>query len=122
MVTTKKKPKKKLSGSKRTRDNAVEQPAAESAKAAPRRPRQHQADRPKKLSALDAAATVLAETKAPMTTGEMIEMMAAKGLWASPNGRTPAATLYSAILKELKTKGDESRFVKTDRGRFAIKA
>ena len=56
-----------------------------------------------------------------MTTGEMIEMMAAKGLWTSPNGRTSAATLFSAILQELKTKGDASRFVKTERGKFAAK-
>ena len=56
-----------------------------------------------------------------MTTKEMIEAMAAKGLWSSPNGQTPAATLYSAILQEIKTKGDESRFVKADRGKFEIR-
>ena len=31
----------------------------------------------------------------------------------------PASTLYSAITKEISTKGKESRFKKTDRGRFA---
>ena len=45
--------------------------------------------------------------------------MAKKGYWTSPGGRTPGATLYSAILRELKTKGAESRFKKTDRGKFA---
>jgi hypothetical protein len=49
----------------------------------------------------------------------MIEAMAHKGYWSSPGGKTPASTLYSAILKELSTKGKESRFQKTDRGRFA---
>jgi hypothetical protein len=34
--------------------------------------------------------------------------MAAKGYWTSPAGRTPTATLYSAILRELKTKGSLS--------------
>ena len=33
-------------------------------------------------------------------------------------GKTPAATLYSAILREITTKGTSSRFVKSDRGKF----
>jgi hypothetical protein len=49
----------------------------------------------------------------------MIEAMATKGYWSSPGGKTPSATLYSAITKEMSTKGKESRFKKTDRGRFA---
>jgi HB1, ASXL, restriction endonuclease HTH domain len=73
----------------------------------------------KKLSALDAAAQVLAETREPMSCKEMIEAMAQKGYWSSPGGKTPASTLYSGILKEISTKGKESRFKKTDRGRFA---
>ena len=74
-----------------------------------------------KLSALDAAAKVLEETGQPMTCQEMIDAMAKKGYWSSPGGRTPAATLYSAILRELKAKGDQCRFVKTERGKFAHK-
>jgi HB1, ASXL, restriction endonuclease HTH domain len=73
----------------------------------------------KKLSALDAAAQVLAETGQPMSCKEMIEAMAQKGYWSSPGGKTPALTLYSGILKEITTKRKESRFKKTDRGRFA---
>jgi HB1/ASXL restriction endonuclease-like protein with HTH domain len=57
-----------------------------------------------------------------MTTGEMIEAMAKKGYWSSPNGQTPSATLYSAILREINVKGKESRFAKTERGKFGIKA
>ena len=73
----------------------------------------------KKLSALDAAAQVLAETGQPMACKEMIEAMAQKGYWSSPGGKTPASTLYSGITKEISTKGKESRFKKTERGRFA---
>ena len=73
-----------------------------------------------KLSCIDAAAKVLADAKEPMTTKAMIEAMASKGLWSSPNGQTPAATLYSAILREIKTKGKEARFKKADRGLFKI--
>ncbi len=73
-----------------------------------------------KLSAIDAAAKVLRETKDPMTTKEMIEAMAAKKYWTSPGGKTPAATLYSAILREIQTKGKDARFRKTERGKFAL--
>ena len=72
----------------------------------------------KKLSAIDAAAQVLAASKEPMNAKEMIEAMAAKGLWTSPGGKTPHATLYSAILREIDAKGNESRFKKTERGKF----
>jgi hypothetical protein len=75
----------------------------------------------KKPSALDAALRVLEEAGQPMTCPEMIEAMASKGYWTSPGGKTPAATLYSAILRETQTKGDASRFVKTERGKFAAK-
>jgi hypothetical protein len=74
-----------------------------------------------KMSCLDAAAKVLGEAKEPMTTGALIEKMAAKKYWTSPGGKTPAATLYSAILREINTKGKESRFKKHDRGLFAVK-
>jgi hypothetical protein len=77
------------------------------------------ADNKKKLSALDAAAKVLAENGQPMSCKELIEAMAQKGYWSSPGGKTPASTLYSGMTKEIATKGKESRFQKTDRGRFA---
>ncbi|HEY7309275.1 MAG TPA: HTH domain-containing protein [Gemmataceae bacterium] len=76
----------------------------------------------KKLSALEAAAKVLGETGQPMSCQEMIEAMTAKNYWASPGGKTPAATLYSAILREITTKGEAGRFQKTERGKFALKA
>jgi len=43
------------------------------------------------------------------------------GKFGSPSGRTPAATLYSAVLREINTKGTDARFVKTERGKFAAK-
>jgi len=54
-----------------------------------------------------------------MTCKELIEAMAARGYWTSPGGKTPAATLYSALLREIATKGNGSRFQRTDRGQFA---
>ena len=74
-----------------------------------------------KLSALEAAVRLLGETGQAMNCQEMIAAMAAKGYWTSPGGKTPSATLYTSILKELTTKGKESRFVKVDRGHFALR-
>jgi hypothetical protein len=74
-----------------------------------------------KLSALDAAAKVLADAGEAMNTKAMIEAMAAKNLWTSPGGATPWATLYSAIAREINTKGAGARFVKAERGKFKSK-
>jgi HB1, ASXL, restriction endonuclease HTH domain len=73
-----------------------------------------------KLSALDAAAKVLGETGQAMNCAELIAAMAAQGYWSSPKGRTPASTLYSALLREIQTKGANARFLKTQRGKFAL--
>ena len=71
------------------------------------------------MSALDAAARVLAEAGQPMSCPELIAAMAAQGSWTSPAGKTPAATLYTAILREIRTKKGQARFRKTGPGRFA---
>jgi hypothetical protein len=81
--------------------------------------RSQKASAAQQLSALDAAAKVLAETGTALTCQELIQVMADKGYWTSPAGKTPAATLYAAILKELQTKGTEARFQKTAPGKFA---
>ena len=74
----------------------------------------------KKMSALDAAAKVLGEAKEPLNTKTMIERMSAKGYWTSPGGKTPHATLYAAILREINVKGKDARFAKADRGLFTL--
>ncbi len=73
-----------------------------------------------KLSALEAAVRVLAEAGQPLTCREMIDAMAAGKYWTSPAGKTPANTLYAAILREIQTKADQVRFRKVDRGRFDL--
>ena len=100
----------------------AEQTDAAAATPAPAKTKAKKAKEPKakKTSALDAAVRVLEEAGQPMTCPEMIEQMAAKGYWTSPGGATPAATLYSAILREIGAKGKEARFVKTERGKFGL--
>ena len=119
MSATKQKPKKRQSGSQSAGEKTV---VSGKARHAARPPRQVQAAPSQRLSALDAAAKVLAETGKPMTTREMIEAMAVKGYWTSPGGATPWATLYSSILRELAIKGKGARFVKTERGKFRSKS
>jgi vancomycin resistance protein YoaR len=88
----------------------------------PRASRPKAEAKPKKLSAIDAAAKVLTETGEPMTTLGLINAMAAKGYWTSPGGKTPDRTLYSALAREINVKGKDARFKKADRGKFAANA
>ena len=94
-------------------------PKVESAEAKPAKAKAAKPTKEKKVSCIDAAAQILAASKTPMNTKEMIEAMAAKGLWVSPGGKTPSATLYSSIIREIATKGKDARFTKTERGKFA---
>jgi hypothetical protein len=92
-----------------------------SAKAGASKSKKTKEPKEKKLSAIDAAAQVLASAKEPMNAKEIIETMTAKALWTSPGGKTPHATLYSAIIREIALKGKDARFVKKERGKFAAK-
>lgn len=56
-----------------------------------------------------------------MNCKAIVERMLAEGLWQT-SGKTPAATIYSAVLREIQRKGDASRFVKVERGKFALAA
>ncbi len=76
--------------------------------------------KPRKPSGLDAAAQVLAASGDPMRSKDIVDTMLAKGLW-STKGKTPHATIYAAIIREIHNKGDASRFEKVDRGRFQIR-
>jgi len=77
---------------------------------------------PKRVSALDAAAEVLKSAGKPMRAQELITAMAEQNLWKSPGGKTPHATLYAAMTREERDKGEASRFKKVDRGQFAVNA
>ena len=73
-----------------------------------------------KMSALDAASKLLAESNEPMNAQEMIAVMAEKGYWKSPRGKTPHATLYAGILRDIRRKGKDARFRKVARGKFTV--
>jgi hypothetical protein len=117
-ITTKPAPKKAARSAKPDQSAAAAAPAADAQAKPKKRAAAEQPAQPKKLSALDAAAQVLTEAGQTMNCQEMIAAMATKGYWTSPAGKTPQATLYSALLREIKTKGDQARFQKTERGQF----
>jgi len=67
------------------------------------------AKQPRKPGCLDAAVQVLADAKKPLQADEMVKRMLAKGLWKT-KGKTPEATLYAAIIREISAKGKAARF------------
>ena len=96
---------------------SAEASAAEPKKRAAKRPAKGE-KKPKPMSGLDAAAKVLEESGEPMGVKQIVETAESKGYWKSPGGKTPHATVYSAIIREIKTRGQDARFRKAERGRF----
>lgn len=77
----------------------------------------------KQLSLIDAAVQVLGDSGgAPLNCKQMVEQITERGLWSPGTGKTPHATLYSSILRELQKKGDSggARFTKVERGQFTL--
>ena len=73
-----------------------------------------------KMSQIAAAERVLADANEPMTCKAMVEAMLAKGYWSSPGGKTPEATLYASLLRQIRDKGADATFQKTGRGLFGL--
>ena len=72
--------------------------------------------KPRKISGLDAAAKVLKDAGKPMNFKDITEAVLAAG-WTT-SGKTPAATLYAAAIREIAAKGKDARFRKVERGLF----
>lgn len=96
----------------------AEAPAKTTARTAKAAPPKAATEAGTKRSCLDAAAQVLKTAGEPLNCKAMINAIFAAKLWHS-DAPTPAATLSSAILREIKTKGSDARFKKTDRGLFS---
>ena len=121
--TTKKAAPKKAAPKKAPRKRAGATRAKSAAKSKATKPtttKQAKAStpaKPKRVSLLDAAA-VLTSAKAPMTAKAIVEEVTAKGLWTSGKGKTPHATLYAAMIREIAKKEKDARFKKVERGLF----
>ena len=75
--------------------------------------------KPRRTSGLDLAALVLTESKESLNAKTIAERAIASG-WKT-NGKTPHATIYAAIIREIQKKGSASRFEKVDRGQFQLR-
>ncbi|MGO8702196.1 MAG: winged helix-turn-helix domain-containing protein [Candidatus Brocadiia bacterium] len=75
----------------------------------------------KRLGLVDAAIQVMQETGEPMNCRDVVKAVLEQKLWTT-DGKTPAATLYAAILREVQKKGTDARFKKVERGQFALTA
>jgi restriction system protein len=73
----------------------------------------------RKLSLLDAAVEVMKQLDEPLGAKDLTVKVIGLGLW-STKGKTPEATLYSALIREIANKGEQARFKKVSRGRFAL--
>ncbi len=111
--------KKKTTTKKTASKKSTTKRVAQGKPAAKSRTRRKRSEGNGKLSGLDAAAQILAEANEPMGCKGLVEQAIARGLW-STNGKTPHATLYAAIIREIAKKGKDARFKKVDRGRFQL--
>ena len=93
-------------------------PKAATPKAAPAKDAPAKAEG--KLSLVKAAIAVLAETDEAMNTKQLVEAAKAKGYWTPTAGKTPTQTLYSAIVRDIKAKGERARFKQVGKGRFQL--
>ncbi len=78
-----------------------------------------------KHSLLDAAEIVLKTCpRQPLSAKAIIKLAAEDGIWKPGAGKTPANTLHASINKEIKVKGDASRFRRSSevRGAFLLAA
>jgi len=106
----------------RLRDERAASPDGQTAseRAIAKSPKGRKAAKPKKLSLIDAAAKVLADAGEPMNAKQMVEAVTEQGLWTPGAGKTPHATLYAAISREIQKKGADARFTKVERGQFTV--
>ena len=96
-------------------------PAKGKKNAAPKAAPAKTADEAKpKLSLMKAAVAVLGESDEALNTKQMIELAKSKGLWTPGEGKTPEQTLYSAIAREIKAKGEAARFKMVAKGHFKL--
>ena len=122
MATKTKKRTKKATKFKKATSSKKSAPKKTATKKAKAAPTKKATTKPKRVSAIDAAAQVLKKTGKPMRAQELITAMAEQKLWISPGGKTPHATIYAAVVREINTKGSAARFTKVERGLFAFNA
>ena len=75
-----------------------------------------------KLSLIKAAIKILEEREEAMNCRELVQAAKDKELWTPGVGKTPEQTLYSALTREIKRKGEAARVELAGHGKFRIRA
>jgi restriction system protein len=73
------------------------------------------------MKMLDAVEQVLTEAGAPLHYEAITKQVLEKGLWTAA-GKTPEATVNARLAVDIKTNRKKSRFQRTDKGMFALRA
>ena len=73
-----------------------------------------------KLSLVKAAIAILTESDEALNSKTIVAKAKEQGLWTPGAGKTPEQTLYSAMVREIKTKAAQARFKLVGRGQFAL--
>ena len=68
---------------------------------------------------LDSVQQLLQETNRPLSPRELAERLIREKLWSS-QGKTPDATVGARIYCDIKKHGELSRFIKAEKGKFAL--
>lgn len=72
------------------------------------------------ISFAEAAYQILKQAVKPLTADEITSIALEQGM-VSTTGKTPSATMSARLYVDIKTRGDKSRFVKVNRGKFALR-
>jgi predicted NUDIX family phosphoesterase len=70
---------------------------------------------------LDIARTILEETKEPLSAQEIVELAKARGLLVS-KGKAPDEIMKSKLSTNILNKKESSPFMRTEKGKFALRA
>ena len=73
-----------------------------------------------KLSFLEAAYNVLKKEGRPLSVSEITSIAISSGLILT-KGKTPSATMGAQIYRDMKRRGEGSRFLKVGRGKFGLR-
>jgi hypothetical protein len=74
-----------------------------------------------KLTLLRAAVLVLKGRKVAMSAREIYDLVVARGLWATQEGKTPIDSLKAQIAVAIARDGSKSTFVRIKPGRFLLR-
>jgi len=72
------------------------------------------------MSFAEAAYQILKQAGKPLSADEITTLALERGM-VSTMGKTPSATMGARLYVDIKTRGDKSRFVKVNRGKFALR-